>query len=64
MGLDSHLLEDIFDFCNLKRYKAKAAIIFTYKALLYSRTASDMDGTLHTDLDRFEKIRDIKKVLS
>ena len=31
--------------------------------LVYTRTASDMDGTLHTDLARFENIRDIKKVL-
>ena len=29
----------------------------------YTRTASDMDGTLHTDLAGFENIRDIKKVL-
>ena len=28
-----------------------------------SRTASDMDGTLHTDLAGFENIRGIKKVL-
>ena len=28
-----------------------------------ARTASDMDGTLHTDLAGFENIRDIKKVL-
>ena len=28
-----------------------------------SRTASDMDGTLHTDLAGFENIRNIKKVL-
>ena len=27
------------------------------------RTASDMDGTLHTDLTGFEYMRDIKKVL-
>ena len=25
-----------------------------------SRTASDMDGTLHTDLAGFENIRDVK----
>ena len=28
-----------------------------------SRTASDVDGTLHTDLAGFENIRDIKKVI-
>ena len=28
---------------------------------LYTRTASDTDGTLHTDYAGFENIRDIKK---
>ena len=31
--------------------------------LAHSRTASDMDRTLHTDLAGFENVRDIKKVI-
>ena len=34
-----------------------------YFILDESRTASDMNGTLHTDLTGFENVRDMKKVL-
>ena len=43
--------------------KYQGSLIQVNGGRVYSRTASDMDGTLHTDLAGFENIRDIKKVL-
>ena len=33
----------------------------TFEVLLYPRTATDMDGTLHTDICKSETSRNIKK---
>ena len=46
-------------YATLETKLSQECIVQTFK----SRTASDMDGTLHTDLAGLENIRGIKKVL-